>query len=83
VERLVGRAGGVSPPVDCVVLLLLLLLLLLEDWVVSGGTVRVPVDTMMVELKVIVTVKTLAPVRMNVNQPITQRDSIRAAESAT
>lgn len=80
-ERLVGRAGGVSPPVDCVVLLLPVRLL--EDWVVSGGTVRVPVDTMTVEPRVIVTVKTLAPVQMNINQRVAQIDSIRTAESAT
>lgn len=64
VERLVGRAGGVNSPVDSdddfVVLLLLLLLLLLET-VLVAGTVSVTVDTITVELTVIVTVYTLAP----------------------
>lgn len=62
VERLVGRAGGVNSPVDSdddfVVLLLLLLLL---ETVLVAGTVSVTVDTITVELTVIVTVYTLAP----------------------
>lgn len=65
VERLVGRAGGVNSPVDSdddfVVLLLLLLLLLLLETVLVAGTVSVTVDTITVELTVIVTVYTLAP----------------------
>lgn len=63
VERLVGRAGGVNSPVDSdddFVVLLLLLLLLLET-VLVAGTVSVTVDTITVELTVIVTVYTLAP----------------------
>lgn len=58
VERLVGRAGGVNSPVDSDDDFFVLLLL---ESVLVAGTVSVTVDTITVELTVIVTVYTLAP----------------------